>query len=336
MSCLANLLSSQLSQQCYEWSTSSWVLLESSVSWVLSIACVGSWEEAVLCSSVDWRPVWPWISVCKASIKPSISIWTRFVHALKLKMKTISLKHWNSKWTWNWNVWTHSVLQFQTCFFMCFCATVVSSNSSAPWCWGTASHHPEHSFWRTNSTLFRANGLSVNRYFISFHIISYYLGIPHVVRNGMPMKYLFTPWQQNCSQIDHSWPCAPGCRKAPRLSTALPPPCRIGSRPCKRAPQAILPVAHRKSFSNGVQLCTMYCELVSELELLQKQNTLSASLGADKEKQRDFVGTQELNGTHAFSPRPGLIHFIGFQQWGKAFLISENSGERLVNFGGPW
>ncbi len=101
----------------------------------------------------------------------------------------------------------------------------------------------------------------------------------------------------NCSQIaHHSWPCAPGCRKAPKLSMTLPLPCRIGSRPCKRAPQAILPVAHRKAFSNGVQLCTMYSESVSELEFLQNQNTLSAPLGRaeNKGKQRDFVGTQEL------------------------------------------
>ncbi len=64
----------------FESGTSSWVLLVTSVSWVLSIACVGSWEEAVLRSSVDWRLMWPWISAqfCKSSINtPFQSVWTR-------------------------------------------------------------------------------------------------------------------------------------------------------------------------------------------------------------------------------------------------------------------
>ena len=214
-------------------------------------------------------------SVCKASIKPSISIWMRFAHF--------------EIWKWKrsvWNIETQSEHQIETFELKCasisnvllMSATFVSSNSSAPWCWGTASHHP--------------GGQTDKPYMFETRHTTKFQNIWSI------WSEMECPWNTcshllNCPQIAHSWPCAPGCRKAPRLSTALPPPCRIGSRPCKRAPQAILPVARRKSFSNGVQLCTMYSESVSKTE-----HTFRISWSR---KHRDFVGTQELNETHGNS-----------------------------------
>lgn len=146
---------------------------------------------------------------------------------------------WNWKWKRSvWNIETQSEHQIETFELKCasisnvllMSATFVSSNSSAPWCWGTASHHP--------------GGQTDKPYMFETR---------HTTKFQNIWWETECPWNTcshllNCPQIAHSWPCAPGCRKAPRLSTALPPPCRIGSRPCKRAPQAILPVARRKSF----------------------------------------------------------------------------------------